>query len=63
MWDCPDNVISALSGRHRKLLWDNKSIPLRILVMLLCFLLLPVRGTRGGGGGVAIDSVLEVIKV
>ena len=47
LWDYSDNVISALSGRHRKLLWDNNTIPLRVLGLFLRFLVLPIRGTGG----------------
>ena len=43
----PDHVIPSLAGRHRKLFWENNSVPLRVLGILLHFLLLPTRGTGG----------------
>ena len=46
LWDYSDNIISALSGRHMKLLWENNSLCLRVLGVLLRFLVLPIRDTE-----------------
>ena len=35
LWDYPDNVISALSGRHRKVLWDKNSIGCVIALLVI----------------------------
>ena len=42
LWYYPDHVISSLASRRRNLIWENNSVPLQVLGMLLRFLLLLV---------------------
>ena len=57
LWNYSDYLITSLAGRHEKLFWENNSIPLRVLGVLLRFLLSPVWRTE------VVDNETSVVVI